>query len=279
MFKHEGPKVVGVDPACRAVGRLKHCHAPRRARQLDGPSRGKPGDATTCDDHAHRGPGVGGVRTRMFVAQTRRTEFQSRSGSREPSAGTNWVRTHARSPPTPWVVPNRTFSHARAPRTRALHLPARMLHQRIGASMRAAWRRAAAQGPSPLARGLASSSSGAGAATPGDSVRPKTGIVMLNMGGPSTLDEVNPFLNNLFSDREIIQLGPLQDWLVRGRHRRCGRGVATASRDGHGLRRAHTSPSAGRPRSRSSTVKLVAALQSAAGRTRRVPRCASCWTG
>jgi len=39
-----------------------------------------------------------------------------------------------------------------------------------------------------------------------------TGIVMMNLGGPKNLDEVNPFLLKLFADREIIQL-PLQDWL------------------------------------------------------------------
>jgi ferrochelatase len=40
----------------------------------------------------------------------------------------------------------------------------------------------------------------------------KTGIVMLNLGGPATLDDVEPFLLELFADREIIQL-PLQRWL------------------------------------------------------------------
>ena len=39
-----------------------------------------------------------------------------------------------------------------------------------------------------------------------------TGIVMMNLGGPRTLDDVNPFLRALFEDREIIQL-PLQGWL------------------------------------------------------------------
>src|SRR5919106_4751018 len=41
---------------------------------------------------------------------------------------------------------------------------------------------------------------------------PKTGIVMLNLGGPATLEDVEPFLLELFADREIIQL-PLQRWL------------------------------------------------------------------
>jgi ferrochelatase len=44
------------------------------------------------------------------------------------------------------------------------------------------------------------------------SAQPKTGIVMLNLGGPATLDDVEPFLLQLFADREIIQL-PLQRWL------------------------------------------------------------------
>lgn len=40
----------------------------------------------------------------------------------------------------------------------------------------------------------------------------KTGIVMMNLGGPATLDQVEPFLLELFADREIIKL-PLQRWL------------------------------------------------------------------
>jgi protoporphyrin/coproporphyrin ferrochelatase len=42
--------------------------------------------------------------------------------------------------------------------------------------------------------------------------RIKTAIVMMNLGGPATLDDVEPFLLELFADREIIQL-PLQRWL------------------------------------------------------------------
>ena len=40
----------------------------------------------------------------------------------------------------------------------------------------------------------------------------KTGIVMMNLGGPANLGEVEPFLLELFADREIIQL-PFQGWL------------------------------------------------------------------
>ncbi|WBW75539.1 ferrochelatase Hem15 [Schizosaccharomyces osmophilus] len=40
-----------------------------------------------------------------------------------------------------------------------------------------------------------------------------TAIVMLNMGGPSNLDEVGPFLERLFSDGDIIPLGYFQNLL------------------------------------------------------------------
>lgn len=39
-----------------------------------------------------------------------------------------------------------------------------------------------------------------------------TGIVMMNLGGPRDLAEVEPFLLELFRDREIIQL-PMQSFL------------------------------------------------------------------
>jgi ferrochelatase len=50
----------------------------------------------------------------------------------------------------------------------------------------------------------------------------KRGVVLLNMGGPDTLADVQPFLYNLFCDREIIRLGPafLQKplaWLISRR--------------------------------------------------------------
>jgi ferrochelatase len=43
------------------------------------------------------------------------------------------------------------------------------------------------------------------------------GVVLLNLGGPDSLQAVRPFLYNLFSDRQIIQLGPpfLQKPLAR----------------------------------------------------------------
>jgi protoporphyrin/coproporphyrin ferrochelatase len=36
----------------------------------------------------------------------------------------------------------------------------------------------------------------------------KTGVILLNMGGPEKPADVAPFLYNLFSDRDIIRLGP-----------------------------------------------------------------------
>ena len=38
--------------------------------------------------------------------------------------------------------------------------------------------------------------------------RETTGVLLLNLGGPDSLEAVRPFLFNLFSDREIIRLGP-----------------------------------------------------------------------
>ncbi|MBI5640755.1 MAG: ferrochelatase [Nitrospirae bacterium] len=35
-----------------------------------------------------------------------------------------------------------------------------------------------------------------------------TGVLLLNLGGPDSLEAVRPFLYNLFSDRDIIRLGP-----------------------------------------------------------------------
>jgi ferrochelatase len=44
----------------------------------------------------------------------------------------------------------------------------------------------------------------------------KTGILLLNLGGPDTLDAVRPLLVRLFSDREIIRLpgGPVGQWFI-----------------------------------------------------------------
>ena len=46
--------------------------------------------------------------------------------------------------------------------------------------------------------------------------RLKTGILLLNLGGPDSLDAVRPFLIRLFSDREILKLpgGPLGQFFI-----------------------------------------------------------------
>jgi ferrochelatase len=45
----------------------------------------------------------------------------------------------------------------------------------------------------------------------------KTAVLLLQMGGPDSLDAVEPFLVNLFSDRDIIRIGPafLQPLIAR----------------------------------------------------------------
>jgi ferrochelatase len=45
----------------------------------------------------------------------------------------------------------------------------------------------------------------------------KIGVVLLNLGGPERLEDVEPFLCNLFSDRKIIRLGPwfMQNFIAR----------------------------------------------------------------
>lgn len=51
----------------------------------------------------------------------------------------------------------------------------------------------------------------------------KTAVLLLQMGGPDSLDAVEPFLRNLFSDRDIIRLGPaflqpvIARWIARRR--------------------------------------------------------------
>jgi len=39
--------------------------------------------------------------------------------------------------------------------------------------------------------------------------RKKIGIVLFQLGGPDSLDAVEPFLRNLFLDPDIIPMGPL----------------------------------------------------------------------
>lgn len=43
----------------------------------------------------------------------------------------------------------------------------------------------------------------------------KTGVVFMNMGGPSTVKETHDFLLRLFSDKDLIPLGPFQQTLAK----------------------------------------------------------------
>jgi ferrochelatase len=45
----------------------------------------------------------------------------------------------------------------------------------------------------------------------------KTAVLLLQMGGPDSLEAVEPFLHNLFSDRDIIKIGPafLQPFIAK----------------------------------------------------------------
>ncbi|MCU0646890.1 MAG: ferrochelatase [Gemmatimonadaceae bacterium] len=66
-----------------------------------------------------------------------------------------------------------------------------------------------------------------------------TGIVMLNMGGPESLDDVEPFLLNLFADRELLRL-PWQNVLGRALAKRRAprvRGLYAAIGGGSPIRR------------------------------------------
>lgn len=56
----------------------------------------------------------------------------------------------------------------------------------------------------------------------------KTAVLLLQMGGPDSLDAIEPFLFNLFSDRDIIRIGPafLQPLIARFISRRRSRKVA-----------------------------------------------------
>ena len=65
----------------------------------------------------------------------------------------------------------------------------------------------------------------------------KTGVLLLNLGGPERLEDVRPFLFNLFSDRQIIRLGPafLQTTIARIiAYRRAPKSMANYRRIGGG---------------------------------------------
>jgi len=93
----------------------------------------------------------------------------------------------------------------RQPAARRAHVAATTLHLRTLASDAAA----APRNPAP--------------ARPAAGQKVKTGIVMLNMGGPSTPEETGPFLKRLFNDVDIIDLGGgkmqqfIGDWVSKRR--------------------------------------------------------------
>lgn len=43
---------------------------------------------------------------------------------------------------------------------------------------------------------------------------PKTGVVMLNMGGPENVDQVHDYLLRIMTDREMIQLPLMQEYVL-----------------------------------------------------------------
>ena len=43
--------------------------------------------------------------------------------------------------------------------------------------------------------------------------KPKTAVLMLNMGGPSTTDKVGEYLHRIMTDRDMIQL-PIQRYVL-----------------------------------------------------------------
>lgn len=58
---------------------------------------------------------------------------------------------------------------------------------------------------SPLAFAAMATSAG-NVASDANKSKVKTGILMLNMGGPSSLEHVEPFLTRLFTDTDIMQM-------------------------------------------------------------------------
>src|SRR5499427_3885885 len=88
-------------------------------------------------------------------------------------------------------------------------------------------------------------------------IKKRVGIVLFQLGGPDSLDTVEPFLRNLFLDPDIIPLGPIN--FIRGplaRYIARKRSVSVAQRYAMIGRRSPIGILTERQR-----VKLVAALQ------------------
>ncbi len=73
------------------------------------------------------------------------------------------------------------------------------------------------------------------------STAPLTGVVLFNLGGPDTLDDVRPFLRNLFSDPEVIPLPPpfrqMLAWWIATRRAPTAKGYYEKIGGGSPLRR------------------------------------------
>ena len=59
------------------------------------------------------------------------------------------------------------------------------------------------------------------------------GVVLLNLGGPETLDDVEPYLRNLFEDPYVIELPWALRWLRKPLARRIAKGRAPASKENY----------------------------------------------
>jgi ferrochelatase len=95
-------------------------------------------------------------------------------------------------------------------------------------------------------------------------VGPRYGVLLFNLGGPGTLDDVEPFLVNLFSDRDIIELplgAALQPAFAR----------AVAKVRGPSVRRNYASIGGGSPQLRLTLAQAEALSARLSRADRRVP--------
>lgn len=92
--------------------------------------------------------------------------------------------------------------------------------RRIGSSILRLGSRSWGRGVEPVARATASACRYSNSSTAQDSRKPQTGILMLNLGGPETLDDVHDFLLRLFLDKDLIPLpaqNTLAPWIAKRR--------------------------------------------------------------
>lgn len=111
-------------------------------------------------------------------------------------------------------------------------LPASLHRAACPRSAAAAFEVARARPPSlALSLKLKRSAPAQPVAPPGSAER--VGLLLLNLGGPDALDEVEPFLYNLFSDPEIITLPSFAQWLNGPVAWLISRSRAPSSREGY----------------------------------------------